>query len=114
MHIEPAAPANRPLALRIDADLDWCILSWSDADACGIAFMETFDIDFSDDGLTKLSKGVGNRMKNQLAEKLAAAGLGDRVKLTFTENGYGVPVNFHFEGSAEDIAKAKEVLRLNE
>ena len=76
--------------------------------------METFNIDFSDEGLSKLSKSIGNRMKKQFAEKLAAAGLGDRVTVTFTENGYGIPVNFHFAGSAEDIATAKEVLRLNE
>jgi hypothetical protein len=76
--------------------------------------MKTFDIDFSDDGLSKLSSSVGARMKRQLMEKLAAAGLADRVKLTFTENGYGVPVDFHFDGSPDDVAKAKEVLRLDE
>jgi hypothetical protein len=76
--------------------------------------MKTFDIDFSDDGMGKLSGRVGSRMKNQLLEKLAAAGLADRVTLTFTENGYGVPVDLHFDGSPDDIAKAKKVLRFDE
>ena len=55
--------------------------------------MKTFDIDFSDDGLSKLSRSVGARMKAQLVEKLAAAGLADRVKVTFSENGHGAPVD---------------------
>ena len=75
--------------------------------------MEKFNIDFSDEALTELSMSVGSRMKTQLLEKLAAAGLGDRVKLTFTENGYGIPVTFEFDGSPDDVARAKKVLRLD-
>ena len=77
------------------------------------ALMETFNVDFSDEGLGKLSRSVGQRMKAQLAQKLAAAGLGDRVKLTFTENGHGVPADLHFAGSADDVAKAKEALGID-
>jgi hypothetical protein len=71
--------------------------------------MHTFDIDFSSD---ELSKKVGQRMKDQIAEKLISAGLADRVKVSFIENGHGVPTDFEFEGSPDDIAKAKEVLRI--
>ena len=53
--------------------------------------MERFNIDFSDEGLGKLSKSVGQRMKSQLLDKLAASGLADRVKLTFAENEHGCP-----------------------
>jgi hypothetical protein len=72
--------------------------------------MQTFNIDFSGD---ELSRKVGQRMKDQLAHKLMSAGLADRVKLTFTENEHGVPVNFHLEGSSVDIAKAKEALGID-
>ena len=76
--------------------------------------MKTFDIDFSDEALRKLSRSVGNRMKTQLAKKLEDAGLAERVKLTFTENGYGVPIDFHLEGSPDDVVRAKEALGVPE
>lgn len=76
--------------------------------------MERFNIDFSEKSLGQLSKSVGERMKAQLLEKLAASGLAERVKLTFVENGHGVPVDFHLRGSADDVAAAKKALRLTE
>jgi hypothetical protein len=72
--------------------------------------MQTFNIDFSGD---ELSRKVGQRMKDRLAHKLMSAGLADRVKLTFTENGHGIPVDFHLDGSSADIAKAKEALGID-
>lgn len=69
--------------------------------------MHRFTIDFSSD---ELSQKVGQRMKDQITDKLLSAGLADRVKVTFVENGHGVPIDCDFEGSSEDIAKAKEVL----
>jgi hypothetical protein len=49
-------------------------------------------------------------MKDQIADKLLSAGLSERVKVRFVENGHGVPIDCDFEGSPEDVAKAKEVL----
>jgi len=72
--------------------------------------MQMFNIEFSGD---ELSRKVGQRMKNQLVQKLIAANLADRVRLTFTENGHGVPVDFHLEGSIADVAKAKEALGID-
>jgi hypothetical protein len=69
--------------------------------------MLRFDIDFSGD---KLSKTLGQRMKDQIAAKLHSANLSGRIKVTYTENDYGVPVDFHLEGSSEDVARAKDVL----
>ena len=76
--------------------------------------MERFNIDFSEEGLGKFSMSVGQRMKSQLLDKLAASGLAGRVKLTFVENRHGVPVDFHLEGSASDVADAKRALGLDE
>jgi hypothetical protein len=72
--------------------------------------MHRFDIDFSSD---ELSRKVGQRMKDQIAQKLQSAGLADRVKVMFVENGHGVPIDCDFEGSSEDIAKAKELLGID-
>jgi hypothetical protein len=65
--------------------------------------MHRFNIDFSSD---ELSQKVGQRIDR----RLLSAGLADRVKVTFVENGHGVPIDFDFEGSSEDVAKAKEGL----
>lgn len=72
--------------------------------------MQTFNIDFSGD---ELSRKVGERMKDRLAQKLISADLAHRVKLTFTENGHGVPFDFHLEGSTDDVAKAREALGMD-
>jgi hypothetical protein len=69
--------------------------------------MHRFNIDFSSD---ELSRKVGQRIKDQIAHKLQSAGLADRVKVTFVENGHGVPIDFDFQGSSDDVAKAKEAL----
>jgi hypothetical protein len=69
--------------------------------------MHRFNIDFSSD---ELSRKVGQRIKDQIAHKLQSAGLANRVKVTFVENGHGVPIDFDFEGSSDDVAKAKEAL----
>lgn len=69
--------------------------------------MHLFNIDFSSD---ELSQKVGQRMKDQIAHKLLAAGLADSVKVRFVENGHGVPIDCDFEGSPEEVAQAKEVL----
>ena len=71
--------------------------------------MHRFNIDFSSD---ELSRKVGQRIKDQIAHKLQSAGLADSIKVTFVENGHGVPIDFDFEGSSDDVAKAKEVLGL--
>ncbi len=69
--------------------------------------MHRFNIDFSSD---ELSQKVGHRMKDRIAQRLQSAGLAERVKVTFVENGHGVPIDFDFVGSSEDVEKAKEVL----
>ncbi len=71
--------------------------------------MLRFNIDFSSD---ELSNKIGQRVKEQIAEKLASAGLAGRVKVTFAENGHGVPIDFELEGLPDDLTKANEVLRL--
>jgi hypothetical protein len=68
-------------------------------------------IDFGSD---EFSAKVGERMKDRFLRRLASAGLADKVKITFVDNGHGVPCDFQLDGSPEDIGKAKAVLGVRE
>lgn len=70
--------------------------------------MIKFSMDFDSDGLRKKAIAA---IKEQIRAKLAAAGLVDRVKITFTDDSDGFPSEMTFSGSEEDVAKAKEVFR---
>jgi hypothetical protein len=52
-----------------------------------------------------------SRRREPIQAKLSAAGLADRVKITFTDDAGGFQSKVAFSGSEEDVAKAIEVLR---
>lgn len=69
--------------------------------------MITFKMDFNEDSIRRK---MGDAAKEKIRSKLAAAGLANRLTITFQTGSDGLPTSVNLKGSDEDVAKAKKIL----
>jgi hypothetical protein len=73
--------------------------------------MFTFKVNFDGDDFRRKATEA---LKQDIEAKLRAAGVADRVKVTYSGESRGVPARMDISGSEEDVAKAKKALGIKE